>query len=103
MKCRASIKSVRRAFPAFGRILTAFLVAGASVSQAEAPPLSWVGSIGSPRPVAAKTVAEREIVAACPETDAALVAVAGQLASHKIAADDVEAITYALRAAGVMR
>ena len=91
---------MRRAFPAFGRILTAFLVAGASVSQAEAPPLSWVGSIGSPRPVAAKTVAEREIVAACPETDAALVAVAGQLASHKIAADDVEAITYALRAAG---
>jgi hypothetical protein len=43
---------------------------------------------------------DRELASVCPESDNALRTVASQLATHALPADDVEAIAYALRAAG---
>ena len=62
--------------------------------------LQWSDTIGSPRPAAATKARERELTDVCPDGDSALRTVAAQLASHTVAADDVEGITYALRAAG---
>ncbi len=62
--------------------------------------LHWSDSTGSPRPLPAAKTRESELLAVCPDGDAALRTVALQLAGHTVAADDVEAITYALRAAG---
>jgi uncharacterized protein YkwD len=62
--------------------------------------LQWSDTIGSPRPEPTAKIREIELAAVCPDGDSALRTVAAQLAAHTIAADDVEAITYALRAAG---
>ena len=68
---------------------------------AGAPALQWSDSIGSPRPVSPSVnVRDSDLSSICPDGDAALRTVAAQLAAHTVAADDVEAITYALRAAG---
>jgi hypothetical protein len=50
--------------------------------------------------VTAGKARDRELASVCPDGDAALRTVAAQVAAHTVAADDVEAITYALRAAG---
>jgi uncharacterized protein YkwD len=65
-----------------------------------APALKWTDSIGSPRPVASVKTRDGDLATICPDGDSALRTVAAQLAAHTVAADDVEAITYALRAAG---
>jgi hypothetical protein len=64
------------------------------------PALQWSETTGSPRPVVPVKARETDLAAVCPDGDSALRTVAAQLAAHTVAADDVEAITYALRAAG---
>jgi len=65
-----------------------------------APALTWTDTVGSPRPMPPITGRERELSVLCPDGDGALRTVAAQLAARTVAADDTEAITYALRAAG---
>src|SRR5258706_1641501 len=73
--------------------------------NAGSPPLRWADETASPRPSAGETPGEHptgwsRILAACPETDRALDAIAAEVATQSLAATDVEALTYALRAAG---
>jgi hypothetical protein len=63
---------------------------------ANTPVLRWATETTSPRPSAG----EPRVLAACPETDRALDAIAAEVATHSLPADDVEGLTYALRAAG---
>jgi uncharacterized protein YkwD len=97
---------VRGAFPVLGRIFAAFLsVQSLSVPTARAggtaaPALKWTESIGSPRPPAGGKPRDDELSAVCPDGDVALRTVAAQLAARSVAADDVEAVAYALRVAG---
>jgi hypothetical protein len=68
--------------------------------NAGTPALSWAEAIGSPHPPPVAAGRDRDLSTVCPDSDVALRAVAAELAAHKLAADDTEAITYALRAAG---
>jgi hypothetical protein len=63
---------------------------------AKSPTLRWADETTSPRP----SGSEARILAACPETDRALDAIAADVATQSLAATDVEALTYAMRAAG---
>ena len=95
---RATLSIVRRPVPALGRLLAASLCFCALRAHAEgagAPRLYWTESTGSPRPMLVVKAAERELAGVCPDGDSALRTVAAQLAAHTVAADDVEAITYA--------
>lgn len=74
--------------------------AHAAGTGAPSPALKWTDSIGSPRPLSSVKTRDRDLDAVCPDGDIALRTVAAQLAAHTVAADDVEAITYALRVAG---
>jgi hypothetical protein len=93
---------VRCAMPRLSRILAAllFVPLRATAADGGAPALQWAESVASPRPLPAGQGRDRELSALCPDGDGALRTVAAQLAAHTVAADDVEAITYALRAAG---
>ncbi|HMJ53701.1 MAG TPA: CAP domain-containing protein [Polyangiaceae bacterium] len=91
---------MRRAIPALGRTFAACLVLYAFDAASGTPGLQWSDTIGSPRPLAPTSTRDRELTSVCPDGDSALRTVAAQLAAHTVAADDVEAITYALRAAG---
>jgi hypothetical protein len=72
----------------------------ARAGEAGPPALTWGEAIGSPHPPVLAKTRDRDLLAVCPESDVALRSVAAQLAAHTVAADDAEAITYALRAAG---
>jgi len=63
---------------------------------ANSPPLHWAEETASPRP----STGEPRVLAACPETDRALDAIAAEVATHSLPANDVEGLSYALRAAG---
>jgi hypothetical protein len=58
----------------------------------------WARETASPRP--APAARDQALARSCPESDAALGTVAAGLAAHALRADDVEALAYALRAAG---
>jgi uncharacterized protein YkwD len=83
-------------------LATRFCGALAGLAIASAPgaastrPMAWANETMSPRP----TGHDAPLLAACPETDRALDAVAAEIARGAIAVTDVEALTYALRAAG---
>jgi len=64
------------------------------------PALQWADTVGSPRPLPPLKGRDRDLSALCPDGDGALRTVAAQIAARTVAADDTEAITYALRAAG---
>jgi hypothetical protein len=83
-------------------MLAAYLLVQAPIVAADPPPstLKWAETIGSPRPGTPVKGRDRELSSVCPDSDVALRTVAAQLAAHTVAADDAEAITYALRAAG---
>src|SRR5688572_16947546 len=85
---------------ALALMLSASVVLLAGAALADTPSLQWAEETVSPRPARPPSSRDRALASICPEMDGALGAVAGQLAAHKVAADDVEAITYALRAAG---
>lgn len=93
---------VRRAFPTLGRMLAlcVLLEARAGGAGSPAPGLTWGEAIGSPHPPVAVRAAGGDLSTVCPDSDIALRMVASQLAARTLPADDAEAITYALRAAG---
>jgi uncharacterized protein YkwD len=77
----------------------ALLLSGRS-GLAEAP-IEWASETASPRPGPGSIGArDSHLVSSCLEGDAGLVVVAGRLARHEIVASDVEAVAYALHAAG---
>jgi len=84
----------------FAAVLGLGVVQRASIGSADAPGPGWSEDTHSPRPAPWTSDAERQLLAGCRESDQALAVVARQLAAHTISADDSEAITRALRAAG---
>jgi uncharacterized protein YkwD len=81
-------------------MLALWVLLEARAGDAGPPPLTWAEAIGSPHPPVLAKGRDRDLSTVCPESDVALRRVAGELATHTLAADDTEAITYALRAAG---
>jgi len=63
-------------------------------------PIEWASETASPRPGGASGVRDGHLVSTCSDADAGLVVVAARLARHEILASDVDAVSYALRAAG---
>jgi Cysteine-rich secretory protein family len=68
----------------------------ATPGTANSPTLRWADQTVSPRP----STGEPPVLAACPQIDRALDEIAAKVATHSLPASDVEALTYALRAAG---
>jgi hypothetical protein len=67
---------------------------------AEAPALHWAEDTASPRPDVQLGAREQMLLSRCDESDAVLRGVAAQIADKRLATDDVDSITYALRVAG---
>jgi uncharacterized protein YkwD len=61
---------------------------------------AWASETASPRAGSSPRAGPGAIASLCPDVDAGLAAVAASLSEHRIAANDVEALSYALRAAG---
>jgi hypothetical protein len=86
--------SLVRALPVFAAMLWT------EPGVAEGPAIAWTDEIASPRPASLANARDQALASACPEIDAGLTVVASQIAAHRVAANDVEAITFALRTAG---
>jgi hypothetical protein len=69
----------------------------AASTDAKTPELRWADETVSPR---LGTSTDVRNLPACPEIDRALDTVAGEIAAHRLVATDMDALTYALRAAG---
>ncbi len=90
---------LRRKIMILATVLGPGVLLQAQTGSADGPTYGWSEDTHSPRPVPTNDRHD-ELLAGCSEGDAALAVVARQLAARTISADDSDAITRALRAAG---